>query len=130
THCQGIGYTPQVAPEALVIDGGKSVVDGAIEAIGPSPFTDTGKRFRWAKEVKDFWERLIVKAAERDIDLERPWDALSAADRRTLLDGVAATRGAKRFEGVVSFVEAAVGRAKSAGARAFFEEFVQPSVCR
>ncbi|MFU8806443.1 MAG: excinuclease ABC subunit UvrA, partial [Bradymonadaceae bacterium] len=130
TTCQGIGSTPQVAADLLVVDPNKSVEDGAIEAIGASPATKYGERFRWAKDVKAVWKKLETTAKARKIDLSKPWGELSATARRTLLFGPSEKAdGYKGFDGVVSFVDTAHEQGSSAGARAFFQEFIEPATC-
>ncbi|MBA2664184.1 MAG: excinuclease ABC subunit UvrA [Bradymonadaceae bacterium] len=133
--CSGIGATGQVDVGLLVVERELSVNDGAIAAIGSAPGkprsgTTWVKRFRWADEVADVWEKLQTTAEARALDLDRPWGELSAADQKTILEGPSNTaKGYKGFDGIANFVERAHAKAKSAGARAFFEEFIGLARC-
>ncbi|QDG50124.1 excinuclease ABC subunit UvrA [Persicimonas caeni] len=131
SDCQGIGTTDQVAPDSLVIDGSKSLAEGAVEAIGPHPESDRGKRFKHAESVKKVWKQLETSAKARKIDLDRPWSELTSDERELVLFGPAEKKkkSYKGFEGVVDFVAHAHKKARKKSTREFFGEFQEPAPC-
>jgi len=122
-RCDGIGTTPQVDRELLVIDVTRSVNQGVLEPIGPAPDTDEGEDFKYAEYVGGVWERVRSIADGRNIDLDAPWQSLTDQDRRALVDGT------DNNEGVASFVDDMRSSADKSSVRSFFEEFVTPAVC-
>lgn len=127
--CQGLGTMPQVEPSRLVVEEDKSVRQGAVVAIGPEPGS-TRSKFAWAKEVEDLWEKLLSAEAAGSIDLDKPWDELSAEQKRFIFRGPEKPkRGYKGFKGVIPLVEKGAEKARSKGARDFFQEFMEDAVC-
>jgi excinuclease ABC subunit A len=131
SDCQGIGTTPQVASDSLVIDDSKSLADGAVEAIGPDPDTRYGERFTHADAVAKIWTKLKTTAKARKIDLERPWSELTSDEREVVLHGPEEKKkkSYKGFKGAVDFVAKAHKKARKKSTRDFFGEFLEPSPC-
>ncbi|MFP4601043.1 MAG: excinuclease ABC subunit UvrA, partial [Persicimonas sp.] len=131
SDCQGIGTTPQVDPESLVIDASKSIADGAVEAIGPIPSSDRGERFKHKDSVASVWKLLETTAKAREIDLDRPWSELTSDEKKIVRVGPeeAQKNSYKGFAGVVPFVAKAHKKARKKSTREFFAEFLEPAPC-
>ncbi|MFW5967896.1 MAG: excinuclease ABC subunit UvrA [Persicimonas sp.] len=129
--CEGIGTTEQVDVDSIVIDESKSVAEGAIEAIGPDPETDAGKRFRQADLVDRVWPKLKTSARARSIDLEAPYSELTSDERELLMFGPEEKKqkSYKGFEGIVSFIEEGYETARKKSQRDFFGAFLKPAPC-
>ncbi len=129
-HCQGIGATGQADPDLFVVEPNLSVNEGAVAVIGPVPSSKKGERFRWADEVARVWELLETSAVAQKIDLDKSWKELTESEREWILTGpVGKPKSYRGFAGIATFVESAYAKAKSAGARAFFEEFIGEATC-
>jgi len=128
---KGLGHLPQVSEELLVIDPSLTVHDGAIEAIGAKPSRQAGKDFKYRAAVKSTWKDLEEVAEKMALDLDVPWQDMSAEDRNYVLYG--STKGRRKrvrgYKGVVYDIERGAKKAKKAAARTFFNEFIAPAVC-
>ncbi|MEM1347181.1 MAG: excinuclease ABC subunit UvrA [Myxococcota bacterium] len=126
--CKGLGHLPQVDEELLVLDPTRSVFEGAIEAIGARPSRQAGKDFKHRAAVKNTWEELEEVAEKMALDLDTPWQDMSAEDRNYVLYG--STRGrrkrARGFKGVVYDIEYGAKKAKKVATRSFVSEFIAP----
>ncbi len=98
--CAGLGEVIRCAPELLVNHPDKPVFRGAIRHAGAA-FTFLTNAHGWYAEVAG------AVAAERGVDLARPWRDLAAADREWLLRGC----GEQKFE--VVFKKRAAGRSRT-----------------
>ncbi|MEZ4461050.1 MAG: excinuclease ABC subunit UvrA [bacterium] len=121
--CRGIGTMAQVAPDLLVVNPSVSLNDGAIAAIGRDPEREA-KNFAVTKEVAGIWKALQTWASEGGPDLDKPFSALSKAQRDEILRG---RRGG--FPGLVSHIAQARKKAHRQAARDFFDEFFEPATC-
>ena len=121
--CRGLGATPQVAVDLLIINSSLSIREGAIAAIGRHPDKEA-KNFAVTKEVADIWKKLETWEAEGGPSLDAPFKSLKKAESEEILRG---RRGG--FPGVVSLINAARKTAHRQGARDFFDEFFEPSKC-
>jgi excinuclease ABC subunit A len=76
-ECNGLGTRMEIDPERVVPDGSKSIAEQAVEPWGGAATRDTG------------WTARIVEAICRDfkIPTDRPWDKLSAEQRKIILYG-------------------------------------------
>ena len=131
TSCRGLGMQEQMDPDVLVIEPERSVLEGAIEAIGAHPKSEDGKDFNYKKEVKGIWKELEEVAEKMDLPLDQPWGKLKQEDRNYILYG--STRGRRKpprgFKGVVHELESALGDARKAATRDFFKEFLTRQTC-
>jgi excinuclease ABC subunit A len=128
SRCDGIGTTPQVDGDLLVIDVNQSVADGALEPIGPDPATEAGEDFKYNAYNDQIWDDVHTIADARDIDLETPWRSLDDEAQRALIDGIPDADG-ESVDGVAAFVDEMRTGADTSSDRNFFKEFVTPSPC-
>lgn len=78
-ECNGLGLKYEVNPEAIVINGSLSVLDGATAYWG---------KLRGRKRTGNWMVgELYAIADDMDIDIEQPWDALPDDFRRAVLYG-------------------------------------------
>ncbi|MEM7203200.1 MAG: excinuclease ABC subunit UvrA [Planctomycetota bacterium] len=85
SHCDGLGLVHSFAVELLVADASKSIRDGALAC-----FTDDGRLVYGRFSL----EHLELVGEEFGFDLDTPWQALTAKQRRVVLHG----SGAKKFD--------------------------------
>lgn len=137
-ECRGIGSTPQISPDVLVLEPGSSIEEGAIEAIGKKPgfeaASDTNRRVKKFphKETTDpIWEALEECAQKMDLSLGTPWEDFSTADRNYLLYG--STKGRRKrtrgWAGVIPLLEKAHKKTKTSATREFLGEFIVRQPC-
>ena len=73
--CDGLGTTFEVDPELVIPDVEASIADGAIAP--------------WRSAHTQYFTRMLESVAEaHDIDLDAPWERLSARQQKTILHGV------------------------------------------
>ena len=73
--CDGLGTTFEVDPELLIPDVELSIADGAIAP--------------WRSAHTQYFTRMLEAVAEANkIDLERPWEKLTAKQQKVMLHGV------------------------------------------
>ena len=96
--CRGFGDVFTFAPGRIVPDEGKTLREGAI-----APWAGSWKAVAWP--------RLQKLASERDVPLDTPWRALSAAHRKLLMEGD------KTFRGAIPFLERLQQKSYKAGNR-------------
>jgi excinuclease ABC subunit A len=73
--CDGLGTTYEVDPELVIPDVELSLRDGAIAP--------------WRSAHTQYFTRMLESVAElHDIDLDAPWEKLTAKQQRVILDGV------------------------------------------
>src|SRR5207248_2730888 len=129
-RCTGLGSQMEIDPELVVPDPSLSVGEGAITP--------------WAQSASDYYDQLIQAIAERyDVDLETPWEKLSAAQREFFLHGTNGDRApvsyrnrfgrrrsyATRFEGIIPSLERRYRETESDFAREKIEEYMTLRPC-
>ncbi len=129
-RCTGLGSQMEIDPELVVPDPSLSVGEGAIAP--------------WAASASDYYDQLTQAIAERyRIDLERPWDRLSAEQREFFLHGTNGDRVqvsyrnrfgrrrsyATRFEGIIPSLERRYRETDSDFAREKIEEYMTLRPC-
>jgi excinuclease ABC subunit A len=108
--CRGFGDVLTFAPDRIVPDEGKTLREGALAP--------------WAGSWRTVaWPRLQKLAAEREVPLDTPWRALSAAHRKLLMDGD------KTFRGVIPFLEKLQSKSYKAGNRFVVKRYQVPRPC-
>jgi excinuclease ABC subunit A len=120
----------EIDPELVVPDPSLSIGEGAIAP--------------WAQSASDYYDQLTQAIAERyAIDLDTPWDRLSAADREFFLHGTNGDRVrvtyrnrfgrrrsyATRFEGIIPSLERRYRETESDFAREKIEEYMTLRPC-
>jgi excinuclease ABC subunit A len=129
-RCTGLGSQMEIDPELVVPDPSLSIGEGAIAP--------------WAQSASDYYDQLTQAIAERyAIDLDTPWDRLSAADREFFLHGTNGDRVrvtyrnrfgrrrsyATRFEGIIPSLERRYRETESDFAREKIEEYMTLRPC-
>ncbi len=108
--CRGFGDVFTFAPDRIVPDERKTLREGAIAP--------------WAGSWRTVaWPRLLKLAGERDVPLDTPWRALSAAHRTLLMEGD------KTFRGVIPFLEKLQQKSYKAGNRFVVKRYQVPRAC-
>ncbi len=129
-RCTGLGSQMEIDPELVVPDPTLSIGEGAIAP--------------WAASASDYYDQLTQAIAERyEIDLETPWERLSAAQREFFLHGTNGERVqvsyrnrfgrrrsyATRFEGIIPSLERRYRETDSEFAREKIEEYMTLRPC-
>jgi excinuclease ABC subunit A len=129
-RCTGLGSQMEIDPELVVPDPSLSVGEGAIAP--------------WAQSASDYYDQLTQAIAERyEIDLDTPWERLSAAEREFFLHGTNGERVqvtyrnrfgrrrsyATRFEGIIPSLERRYRETESDFAREKIEEYMTLRPC-
>ncbi len=129
-RCTGLGSQMEIDPELVVPDPSLSIGEGAIAP--------------WAQSASDYYDQLTQAIAERyTIDLETPWEKLSAAQREFFLHGTNGDRVqvtyrnrfgrrrsyATRFEGIIPSLERRYRETESDFAREKIEEYMTLRPC-
>lgn len=131
TTCKGLGALSLVDEGLLVLDDEKTILEGAIEAIGPDPSCAEGKKFKHKKAVAKMWKALIDVSEKMALNLDVPWKTLSKDDQNYILYG--STKGRRKrptgYKGIVHGVELGQDAATTAASRKFFGEFIAPTIC-
>jgi excinuclease ABC subunit A len=131
-ECNGLGERQAADPDLVVPDTSKSIRDGAVAVWGDAIAKDSG------------WTTNIVKALAKafKIDLDKPWNKLTAAQREVLLNGTGDKRvtvswegrhstgeWAMRFEGILAQLERRHRESSSDRTRAHYEQFFRSVPC-
>jgi excinuclease ABC subunit A len=96
--CRGFGNVLTFSPELIVPDAGKTLREGALDP--------------WARSWRSIaWPRLEKLARERGVPLDAPWRAMSAAQRKLVLEG------GEGFRGVIPFLQRLQAKSYKAGNR-------------
>ena len=105
-RCHGLGFQRVIDPELVVPDPTLSLAEGALQP--------------WNRGVTAYWRRLIAAVAEEyEVDVDKPWQELTKAEREIFLYGTGDERhkvtytnrfGRRRsykvrFEGIVNNLE-------------------------
>ncbi len=129
-RCTGLGSQMEIDPELVVPDPTLSIGEGAIAP--------------WAASASDYYDQLTQAIAERyGIDLETPWERLSAGEREFFLHGTNGERVqvsyrnrfgrrrsyATRFEGIIPSLERRYRETDSEFAREKIEEYMTLRPC-
>jgi len=131
-ECNGLGDRLAADPDLIVPDQARSIREGAVAVWGEAIAKDTG------------WTTNIVKALAKsfNIDLDKPWNKLSAKQREVLMHGTGDKRvtvawegrhstgeWAMRFEGIVAQLERRHREASSERSRTHYEQFFRSIPC-
>jgi excinuclease ABC subunit A len=129
-RCTGLGSQMEIDPELVVPDPSLSIGEGAIAP--------------WAQSASDYYDQLTQAIAERyAIDLDTPWERLSAAEREFFLHGTNGDRVqvtyrnrfgrrrsyATRFEGIIPSLERRYRETESDFSRERIEEYMTLRPC-
>jgi excinuclease ABC subunit A len=129
-RCTGLGSQQEIDPDLLVPDPTLSIAEGALVP--------------WSVGNSNFYESVIQAIAERwEIDLDRPWQALSAEQQDLFLFGTQGERvyvqyrnrmGRRRsymlaFEGIVPSLQRRYRETDSAQQRERIEEYMSFRPC-
>jgi excinuclease ABC subunit A len=131
-ECNGLGDRLAADPDLIVPDQTRSIREGAVAVWGETIAKDTG------------WTTNIVKALAKsfNIDLDKPWNKLSAKQRDVLMNGTGDKRvtvawegrhstgeWAMRFEGILAQLERRHRESSSERTRANYEQFFRSIPC-
>src|SRR5262245_10648858 len=129
-RCHGLGFQRVVDPELVVPDPTLSLSEGALQP--------------WRTGHSRYWKRLVEAVASTyDIDVERPWQELSDADREIFLYGTGSERHkvsysnrfgrrrsySVRFEGIVNNLERRYEETDSDAVRERVEGYMAEQPC-
>ncbi|MDA0748699.1 MAG: excinuclease ABC subunit UvrA, partial [bacterium] len=112
--CNGLGSRLEVAPDKIVPDPSRSVVEGAIVPWG-------------VPKGKEMAHQLRLLADRHNFDLSAPFSTLSQAAQKTLLWGEKKKQGG--FEGVISQLEKRHRETSAEEIRSQLESFMRPHLC-
>jgi excinuclease ABC subunit A len=129
-RCTGLGSQMEIDPELVVPDPGLSINDGAIAP--------------WAGSASNYYEQLTEALAEQyGVDLDRPWEKLTAEQRELFLNGTGGEpvqvtyrnrygrrrSYTTRFEGIVANLQRRYRETDSDWTREKIEEFMSLRAC-
>jgi excinuclease ABC subunit A len=130
-ECSGLGTRMEMDPDLLVPDPSLSINAGAVKTLGA-----VGEGKTWSLDV------VRAIARERDIDLDKPWRQLTAAQRKIILYGTGDERvkiqlkgswGTGhfrfRFEGVVNQLMRRMRDTRSEAMRETYRKFLSSRPC-
>jgi len=108
--CRGFGDVLTFAPELIVPDAKKTLRQGALAP--------------WAGSWRSVaWPRLQKISQEAGVPLDTPWQAMTAAHRKLLIEG------GKEFRGVIPFLERLQQKSYKAGNRFVVKRYQVPRPC-
>ncbi len=108
--CRGFGDVLTFAPELIVPDPSKSLRQGALAP--------------WAGSWRTVaWPRLQKLSQDKGVPLDEPWENLSLAHKKLLIEG------AKDFRGVIPFLERLQQKSYKAGNRFVVKRYQVPRTC-
>jgi excinuclease ABC subunit A len=108
--CTGFGATLEYDPALIVPNPARSLYEGAVDP--------------WEKPRYGRWRRKLLKyAADKDIDVDAPWDTLPKRFRKTVLEGV---RG---FTGVIPFLRTREPKKYKQYIRVFLRQYQSAVQC-
>jgi excinuclease ABC subunit A len=109
--CRGFGNVLTFTPDLIVPDPKLTLREGAVRP--------------WARSWrKVFWPRIEKLSRERGVPLDVPWDRLSAAHRRLLIEG------GEGFRGAIPFLERLKQKSYDVGNRFIVKKYQTALVCR
>ncbi len=108
--CRGFGDVLTFAPELIVPDPSKSLREGALAP--------------WAGSWRTVaWPRLQKLSQDKGVPLDEPWEDLSLAQKKLLMEG------SKDFRGVIPFLERLQQKSYKAGNRFVVKRYQVPRTC-
>ena len=127
--CDGLGTTFEVDPELLIPDPEMSLVDGAIAP--------------WRTANTQYFTRMLESVAEvHDIDMNAPWEELTAKQQKVILHGVKGKMTVKyknrygrsrtystEYEGVIPWIKRRHEGSDSEWAREQYEGYMRLVAC-
>ncbi len=127
--CDGLGTTFEVDPELIIPDGDVALADGAIAP--------------WRSANTQYFTRMLESVANvNDIDLQAPWDELSAKQQKLILHGVKGKMTVKyknrygrsrsystEYEGVIPWLRRRHEGSDSEWAREQYEGYMRLVAC-
>ncbi len=127
--CDGLGTTFEVDPELVIPDGDLSLSEGAIAP--------------WRSAHTGFFQRILESVAnDNNIDLDKPWNKLSAKAQKLVLNGLPGTITVKfknrygrarqfntTFEGVIPWIKRRHESAESDWSREQYEGYMREVPC-
>jgi excinuclease ABC subunit A len=127
--CDGLGTTFEVDPELIIPDGDMSLADGAIAP--------------WRSAHTQYFARMLESVAEvHGIDLNAPWDQLTAKQQKVVLHGVNGKMTVKyknrygrsrsystEYEGVIPWIRRRHEGSDSDWAREQYEGYMRLVAC-
>jgi excinuclease ABC subunit A len=129
-RCTGLGTQREIDPELVVPDPGLSIAEGALAP--------------WSASASNYYEQMTMAIAEQyGVDLEAPWEKLSAEHRSLFLNGTGGVpvqvtyknrygrrrTYAARFEGILPNLERRYTETDSEWTRERIEEFMSVRPC-
>jgi len=121
-ECRGIGTTPQVDADLIVLRESLSMREGAMAPFGRHPDKEA-KNFAVADAVEPIWQKLEELEESKRIDLDKPFSQMTENQRDWLFHGNSG------FPGVLDFIRKTRKKARRKAARDFLDEFFEPSIC-
>jgi excinuclease ABC subunit A len=127
--CDGLGTTFEVDPELIIPDGEMSISDGAIAP--------------WRSAHTQYFTRMLESVANvQEIDLDAPWESLSAKKQKVILHGVKGKLTVKyknrygrsrsystEYEGVIPWLKRRHEGSDSEWAREQYEGYMREVAC-
>jgi excinuclease ABC subunit A len=127
--CDGLGTTFEVDPELVIPDPEQSIRDGAI-----SP---------WRTANTQYFQRMLESVADmHDIDLDAPWEKLTAKQQKVILHGTSGKMTVKyknrygrsrqyatEYEGVIPWIKRRHEGAESDWSREQYEGYMREVPC-
>ena len=127
--CDGLGTTFEVDPELVIPDGDMALSEGAIAP--------------WRSAHTGFFQRILESVAnDNNIDLDKPWNKLSAKAQKLVLNGLPGTITVKfknrygrarqfntTFEGVIPWIKRRHESAESDWSREQYEGYMREVPC-
>jgi excinuclease ABC subunit A len=132
-ECDGLGTKLEVDPALVVVDPGKSIEEGAVEAWS-NPVTT--RMHRWKRSWAGYYEEILLDVCRRNrIPSDRPWKELSKDHQELLLYGggqykVHWGRNDQPFEGVIPQLERRYKESESEFVKEeIFKRFMRRRTC-
>jgi excinuclease ABC subunit A len=132
-ECNGIGRRMEMDPELVVTDPSLSIRQGAIAPWAAAMERGSGISYSMFVALRD----------DLGVDLDRPWGALPATQRRLVLHGTGEQRvrvrwkgthgsmsWAMRFEGVLNTLMRRYRETKSEAMREYYQQYFSEAACR
>ncbi|MBX3333419.1 MAG: excinuclease ABC subunit UvrA [Nitrospira sp.] len=109
-ECKGFGNVLRYDPELVIPDATKSLAGGAVEP--------------WSKPSSAWWQKQMLAAMKKqDVDVDAPFESLSADQQRLLWEGN------KSFDGINDFFEYLEGKRYKLHVRVFLSRYRTPFDC-
>ncbi|MGE3538918.1 MAG: excinuclease ABC subunit UvrA [Candidatus Tectimicrobiota bacterium] len=123
SSCDGLGVHMEFAPDLLVPDPERSLLDGAIAV--------------WGAQQQHFMQPVFERlATQHHFDLRQSFGSLAEEHQRLILYGAAPTRGQGRsralkrtYEGIIPVLQRRYKETESAAVREDLERYMRPRLC-